>query len=86
MEMVERVARALQSYEGARPNLCLGVCYFSSDWHDYVPQATIMIEAMREPTEAMKWVNGIGTQSAYGDAESAATWRKMIDEALKPAP
>jgi len=42
-EMVERVARALAIYQ-----------FGSSDsWEDQIPMARAVIEAMREPTDAM---------------------------------
>lgn len=79
--MIERVARALydaQSDDG--------------DWlmhesggpvrTEYRAMARAAIEALREPTNAMCFVNGPGDQHNYADAAARETWRKMIDAAL----
>ncbi len=70
-EMIDRVARSMQDK---------GTPSFTCTWEDCARAA---IEAMREPTKAMA-LTGYPGHAGYGDVEAAATWRKMIDEALKP--
>lgn len=79
-EMVERVARAIQAFdghaaaEGVKPG--------------YEAIARAAIAAMREPTEAMMQEGALHLRMA-DDAvsttanDAADTWRAMIDEALK---
>lgn len=65
-EMVDRVARAISK------------CVSDSDryWPSYVLAARAAIEAMREPTEAMKEAGGF-------EVGAWVAWTPMIDEALQ---
>jgi len=78
--MVERVARAISSYEGRppdRPRLSNG----TPEWTLYVGEARAAIAAMREPTTAMV------ERAAFAfDGLDADAWRIMIDAALQPPP
>ena len=70
--MIKRVARAI-----AEQN-------HGSTWDEWIIEARVAIEAMREPTDAM--VNGRRiTRECNSDAALWAPhiWRSMIDEALK---
>jgi len=90
-EMIERVAQAMA--ESIKTPLYGGLIwkymgdddsatdYENRDYWRVLARAAI--EAMREPTKLMTLVDGPGDQHTYRDAENAATWRKMIDEALK---
>lgn len=91
MTMIEKVARAIS---GRDPDELVEISMLEKTthipvykmvpkWTLRIEQARAAIEAMREPTEAMTMVNGPGNQHNYADAEAAATWRKMIDAALK---
>ncbi len=78
-EMVERVAKVLASRNS------------DAKWTWYLNDARAVIEAMREPTEAMckaQGTNNLGSPdnvSGYLDCWSADdVWRAMIDAALKP--
>lgn len=99
-EMVKRVARALALCSGARmvgPGQSAATRdfgwrgdgesldkYVEAHWIEHVHEAGFAIEAMREPTEAMKseptWYDG-DQKFTPGDAE--AVWEQMIDAALK---
>ena len=81
-EMVERIARAICVASGQDPDFDYdprGIS-FGDDirWKLYVPKARAAIEAMREPTEAIRQIK---TMSISYGAEDI--WRTMIDEALK---
>jgi hypothetical protein len=80
-EMIERVARALDE------------CHDPSSWHPYdfwdhdfaLELARAAIEAMREPTDAMKQAGDdfSGNLAITHDASGEGTWQAMIDAALK---
>lgn len=84
-EMVERVARVICAQWGERDK-----AFIDKRWHLQIPIAQAVIDAMREPTEAMisqgaLEITSMGPLST--DMRSAAdSYRAMIDEALKPAP
>jgi hypothetical protein len=70
-EMVERVAKAMALADG-------GNAY----WKPYMREARAAIEAMREPTDNMKFVAS-NTSLGFSPGDVADGWRLMIDEALK---
>jgi hypothetical protein len=80
--LVDRVAKAI--FAGMYPG------YPASAFDDAAPlvkdvmraHARAAIEAMREPTEAMCFVDGPGDQHNYRDAQYRAIWKKMIEAAL----
>ncbi len=71
-EMVERVARVLapEHEEPLEPGLARAIA---------MDEARAVIEAMREPTEAMK---NAGFAMLLGNVPVAMIWRAMIDAAL----
>ena len=69
--MIERVARAI----------CLSQTQSERVWQSFFPEARAAIEAMREPTEAMRAaVREVGGIQAVAYANAA--WPTMIDAAL----
>lgn len=72
-EMVKRVARAIEKavYETDRGGL--------TGW-DAKAVARASIEAMRVPTEAMRFV---GSVAIYNDESAIDVWGLMIDAALE---
>lgn len=80
-EMVERCADALLRAYFDRPIEIREISVTAMDQHDLV---RAVIEAMREPTEAMKSIEGVhwgyGCHVCGGLQEG---WEAMIDEALK---
>jgi hypothetical protein len=52
------------------------------DWQDYLPGAKIVIEALREPSEAMLGA-GLGRKNP---GQPDDVWTAMIDAALAEAP
>lgn len=77
MTMIERVARAMAEnhwpvdFEGTKAG------YVETHWHFHADDARAAIEAMREPTEAMK-------DAAFGN--DPTLWSRMIDAALQEQP
>jgi hypothetical protein len=77
-EIIERVAELLAG-AAAHPTHC----------SDYLWQAHAVIEAMREPTEAMTLeiagtdLGDIEDLGHIGSELAATFWRAMVDEALK---
>lgn len=68
-EMVERVAKAMweKTYTSPWRSKAAG----DDLTQEYLDMARAAIEALREPTEAMRRING------------SANWQAMIDKALK---
>lgn len=89
--MVERVARAMAVADGCGPDDPAYVRYpgghaFGLCWRDkYAAKARAAIEAMREPTEAMRHAY---PKAAFGGpfATKEDSYRAMIDAALADAP
>jgi hypothetical protein len=87
--MIERVARAIQASEGGPPaedaywsTPCTGSIY-------YTRAASAAIEAMREPTVAMRQAgadNLFGAASDDWKDDAGAIWSAMIEVALSPSP
>ena len=76
-EMVERVARMLADLADFAPD---------DDWHLFKNKATAVIEAMREPTDAMCRAADALDSVSKGVLITpipAKAWEAMIDEALK---
>lgn len=88
MDMLERVALAIFC-SGYSPEEVLSGSAASKygEWpgmsEQSIRQARAAIEAMREPTEGMVEPGALAGEM-YGNTDAAATWRAMIDEALKP--
>lgn len=87
-EMVERVARALSIADGNHPGACSNDEEEIPAWKLYVKDARAAIEAMREPTAAMRhaasdvlWYEGLDEGQGYPPPREA--WQAMLDEALK---
>ncbi len=53
-EMIERVARTICWKNGMNPDLTLGGDGQNFLWEEYEGQARAVIEAMREPSDAMR--------------------------------
>ena len=68
MDMVEMVAAAI------------GNCGHDTDWDDCLEFARAAIEAMREPTEAMKHCS---LRFLSADLDYDEMYRRMIDAALE---
>lgn len=88
-EMVERVARAIASKLETNPDemiedmSCVGS---HPAWTEYEESARAAIEAMREPTEAMRDAGGVVAGSRRDDPDcptAEAVWSAMISAALK---
>jgi hypothetical protein len=88
-EMIERVCRALCSEWAVDPDGTEGFLLESAplvpdkgepNWTGYEPLARAVIEAMREPTEAM---TDAGWRRIDERDDAAENWRLMIDEALR---
>ena len=79
-EMVERVARIL--FRQARGVKCAPL---DAAWRDYEADAREVVEAMREPTEAMinKPKIDCWEQSYVYENQINEIWQAMIDEALR---
>ena len=71
-EIVERVARVLRAID------------FTVGSPNYSQVAHALIEAMREPTEAMKAVYGDADTDEWREAMPEDVWQAMIDAALRP--
>lgn len=97
MTMIERVARAICQANQMDPDSKSHINGNAWHWEDYAKDARAAIEAMRDPTEAMKvacWPN----HHPWGknapdpterpemvrqmDADVTADWQAMIDAAL----
>jgi hypothetical protein len=86
-EMVRRVAAAIEAADTKEIE-------DRDDWYQLLARAAI--EAMREPTEAMKEAGEHGpTTLSYGDEDSfyyiskddaESCWQSMLDAALSPLP
>ncbi len=76
-EMVERVARAMCMADGEIPDF---PSHTTNEpfWTYYCDMARVAIEAMREPTEAMRAAGYIVTVDDETDV-----WQTMIDASLK---
>lgn len=79
MTMVERIARVLCSIAGQNPDLAIGMeeGVPTLGWSLYRDDARLVLEALREPTEAML---DEGPPEPYMDNH---VWARMIDAALK---
>lgn len=82
-EIVERVARAIWDAEFDRFEVASQ--YKGDEWKSYIPHARAAIEAMREPTEAMKAAPHLG-DLAQMETDTAYVWQAMIDAALETKP
>lgn len=71
---LERAARALCSLQGLPENT-----KFEGRpmWESFLPNARVALEAIREPSEAMK-----GASDRIAHARDEEIWRAMIDAAL----
>jgi hypothetical protein len=86
-EMIERVARAICVDEYEDPDELLD----TNDpvWTDYISRARAAIEAMREPTDAMKEAGGNGVCGIIQDVGDKSEkhfvrlWHCAIDAALE---
>jgi hypothetical protein len=81
-EMIERVARRLCDENGGNPDDVT-----DRGWEAFVGSARAAIEAMREPTEAMKTAASgyrIEEASSGYDARPVDVWQDMIHAALGP--
>jgi hypothetical protein len=85
-EMIERVARAIQKWEGEQPSKSEDGDGYSSDWHEYVGSAVAAIHAMREPTEAMLDRGAVAEGDGNLAAQARNIYAAMIDAALAPNP
>lgn len=83
-EMVERVARAICGSEGFyAPDGIGDHGGREANWRFHIAEARAVIEAMREPTDAMTQA----CDAMIGDAASPYDhWRRMIDAALDKQP
>jgi hypothetical protein len=75
MDMIERAARALAEMDTER----------DIGWRYYVPEARAVLEAIREPSEAMIDAH-IAAKDMHDDRDGQAyvDWQAMIDTALNP--
>lgn len=82
--LLERAARALCSLDGNPENATLGGMPL---WRDYLPEARVVLGALREPSKAMTELGDALITSAprfgYG---SAKVWQVMLDAALDEGP
>ncbi len=74
-EMIERVAKAISECHSGRD--WRGMSEYGKDW--WREEARAAIEAMREPTEAMETAGQVDPLPI----STNASWKAMIDEALK---
>ncbi len=94
-DMVERVARAIAKAHRLDTGEFVGADgarHHVEPWRDFIDHARAAIEAMREPTEAMKragddvqTVSEIENVSVPSLIESEDVWGAMITAALKQA-
>ncbi len=75
--MIERVARALCDDTLKRWRSPIGVK--SEPWREFIPAARAAIEAMREPTYAMKFADDV---KAWPE-DATKVWQVMIDAAME---
>lgn len=82
MTPIERAARALCALAGVDPNSTCDV-HMPGDpdaifaWAGFRPQVRTVLQAIREPSEAMM------VAGECAPPEATAIWRAMIDAALK---
>lgn len=77
-EMVERVARVICAQFGERsPD------FIDKRWHLQIPVARAVLEAIREPTEAMVGAGYDCPIIDYDGQDPKEVWQAMIDAALK---
>lgn len=79
MEMIERVARALCECDIRASGRSRSV---EHEWKDFRYAAHVVIQAMREPTEAML-DHAATTNNCYDSGNYMAVWDFMIEAALK---
>lgn len=82
MDVIEKAARAIAQEVGDSPDL---------DWKDWVGEVRAVLEAIREPTEAMK-LSGEARDPNLSPLElpgvtarNARAWKAMIDAILNPS-
>ncbi len=79
-EMLERVARAIER------STCDSDAEFEQSWghdnvrHNRLIEARAAIEAMRVPTDTMRWAGGTALHDKHEDAEGV--WRAMVSAEL----
>ena len=79
MEMIERVARAICLARGGLDPDAKQIGSKALVWEAFSDQARAAIEAMREPTDAMK-----AAASEPKNSDWDEIWHPMIDAALNP--
>lgn len=77
--MVERVARAMASANGADPDFTVPGKASEPRWRLFVEEARLGIAAMREPTKEMLRQ----AVASMTDEDNTLVWRDMVDAALK---
>lgn len=90
MEIIEKLARAICKSRWADRfdvrNDEIGDDMQDIYWKDYVPDAKLILQAIREPSEAMLFAGCCETpfrwESEGGAQMTADVWRAMIDSAL----
>jgi hypothetical protein len=81
--MIERVARAIYEVSAEPEHGDSWEAVSSLPWGDNLREhARAAIEAMREPTEAMKYA--YNSADLYDIAYSSEAWSRAIDAALTP--
>jgi hypothetical protein len=80
--MIERVARALCSYEGLPENTTHGG---QPMWVEFTPVARTVIAAMRDPTLEMLDAGFLAKPGKDGLIAPVHVWPAMIDAALAQA-
>ncbi|MBN9504970.1 MAG: hypothetical protein J0I69_02995 [Altererythrobacter sp.] len=77
MTPLERAARALCSLDGNPENATMEG---KPLWQDYLPEARAVLEAIREPSDAMLEVDARRPDGSFYPEDH---WRAMIDAALE---
>lgn len=83
MTPLERAARALArfSVQSEAHFPYISKTEAERSWQAYVPQAKAVLEAIREPSEAMVRLGGCRMDDG-GDSDAVLVWQAMIDAAL----
>lgn len=83
--IIERIAKILWENSGGKPHHsydirpAMSVPESDPNWQEFVPLARTILEAIREPTDAMLTAAAGLTEGEGGPTE---TWQAMIDAAL----
>lgn len=95
MKSIERAARSLAEFDH-QPAYASGSSAYSPEefadlyWRSYTAQARVVLEALRQPCDAMLRAGGIAVSNKDRDRENTAEdvasfWQAMINAALSDA-